>query len=94
MNLVKRRLATRRPPLTLAVMPPPAEAPSFAVGMKELLFGTKLNVLLVCVPLAIGGSTRAPGTLPSHYAPRARVGGGGTRALRAPLRSAEQRAGV
>ena len=37
-------------------MPPPAEAPSFAVGMKELLFGTKLNVLLVCVPLAIGGS--------------------------------------
>ena len=39
-----------------AAMPPPAEAPSFAVGMKELLFGTKLNVLLVCVPLAIGGS--------------------------------------
>ena len=53
---MKRRLAPRRPPLTLAVMPPPAEAPSFAVGMKELLFGTKLNVLLVCVPLAIGGS--------------------------------------
>ena len=24
-------------------------------------------------PVAIGGSTRAPGTLPSHYAPRARV---------------------